>query len=272
LFVGLAIALVHGHRETSVIMLAAVTFGVWALRLYHAHRMWETKLVQLWPRTAHELICCMVVLCVFAVYLLVRRADPGSAWRSPAASAGVAAGLVLVIMSASSSKIDLFLPTEVEGTHGELAWIAQNMSRKRKPISDVAAIVASSSLETSKFSARSLNDGDFKTYYSSTPSFDENHVETIELVWDPKKRFNRVILYPAEDGFPVDFRIEVWDGENWLIRSDIKDSKQPYIFKAFLLTTLGREHTDRLRIHVTRLRKLKDSSQYAARFGEIEVR
>jgi galactan 5-O-arabinofuranosyltransferase len=272
LFAGLAIALVHGRRSTSVILLVALAGGCWAFRLWHAHNMWTTKLVQLWPRTSHELLCCLLALCVIAVYLLVQRTDPTSPWRSPSASAGVAAGLVLVIMSASSSTTDMYLPTDAQGTYGDLAWIAHNMSRKRKAISRKAQIVPSSSIETETFSTRALNDGDLKTFFSSAAGITENHEETIEIRWESPQIFSRLILFPARDGFPVDFALEVWDGSKWLTRREVTSADAPRDFKAMLLTNFGAEITTRFRLRATRLRKASDSNDYVLRLGEIELR
>lgn len=272
LVVGLAIAMIHGRRQPTVIGLVSILGGCWLFRLWHAHRMWATKLVQLWPRTSAEILYCMLALCVIAVYLLIQRREEKSAWRSPRAIVGVLASFLLVIMSASSSTIDAYLPNPDENSSGALAWLAQNSSRRKPSVARGLEAVVSSSQETPEFSVRALTDGNLKTYFSSAPGNHEDHEETIELHWDHPRYFNRVLLFPAPDGFPIDLELDVWDGTKWVTRRTYSYAPEPYEFMAFALADTGKEHTTGFRLRATKLRKATGTNDYVLRLAEIELR
>lgn len=273
LAVGLAIAMTHGRRNSSVIALVSIVTGCWLFRLWHAHNMWATKLVQLWPRTSQEILCGMLVLCVFAVYLVVQRAKPTSTWRSPWATIGAVTSLMLVIMSASSATTDQYLATDVPRSPGELAWNAHNMSQRKPSVARGAKVVASSSLETAEYSARALTDGDHHTYFSTALGNTEDHEEWIEIQFDDTRRFSRVLLFPAPDGFPIDFAIDVWDGSKWLTRREVLGAAEPYRLMAVAISPdRGRELTSKVRIRATRLRLAAGTNNYVLRLAEIELR
>jgi galactan 5-O-arabinofuranosyltransferase len=270
LTIGLGVSLTLGRRQTTVIALVSIITGCWLLRLYHAHNMFATKLVQLYPRTSAEILCCMLVLCVVALYLLVQRCDPKSVWRSHSAAIGVLASLVFVIMSASSSSTDLYLPRPSEDSMGRLAWIAQHVTRKRPSIAHGAQVVASSAIETAGFSPRALTDGNLETSYSSALGRTEDHEETIELHWEGVRIFSRVLLFPASDGFPLDLSVDVWDGERWVNRREVRYLPEPY--ESTLIDLPRQDGTTAIRVRATRLRKATNSSDYVLRLAEIEVR
>lgn len=274
LAVGLAIALALGRRQTSVIALVSLLTGCWLFRLWYAHKMWQTKLVQLYPRTSFEILCCMLVLCVIAVYLLVQRSEPTSVWRSPSAMVAAVSSLVLVIMSSSSATIDQYLPHNKEGTTGQLAWMAQRM-RKKKSVALGAEITTSSSLETTEYSTRALIDGDLKTSYSSALGRTDDHEEWIELRWDQGRRFSHIILHAAADGFPLDFAIDVWNGSEWVTRRDLRYAPEPYggmLVELFTGGYGGSDLTTGFRLRAKKLRKAKGSDDYVLRLAEIELR
>jgi galactan 5-O-arabinofuranosyltransferase len=270
LTIGLGVSLTLGRRQTTVIALVSIITGCWLLRLYHAHNMFATKLVQLYPRTSGEILCCMLVLCVFALYLLIQRCEPTSVWRSHSAATGVLASLVFVVMSASSSSTDLYLPRQSEDSLGHLAWISQQVSRKKPSVARGAQVVASSSLETPGFSARALTDGKLNTFYSSALGRTDDHEETIELHWEGIRLFSHLLLFPASDGFPLDLSVDVWDGQRWVNRREVRYLPEPY--ESSLIDLPRQDGTTAIRLRATRLRQAKGSSDYVLRLAEIELR
>lgn len=137
LAVGLGVSVALGRRHVLVTTVGCVLAGTWVLRYWHAHRMWETRLVQLYPRTSIELLYCSLVLCGYAVYLIVRRfearrdGEPAS-WaetelpRRPSAPSnviGAVCGLALVFGSAGSALADRYMPAkEKPASLRDLAW------------------------------------------------------------------------------------------------------------------------------------------------------
>lgn len=272
LVVGLGIAIALGRRQTSVTALVSLVVGCWLFRLWHAHNMYATKLVQLWPRTSAEILCCMLVLCVIALYLVLQRLEATSVWRSPSATIGAVASLAFVVMSASSTTTDLYMARDAEGTVGHLAWISHNLSQKHPAVSRGAKTITSSSLENADFSARWLTDGNYTTPFSSALGRTEDHEETIEIQLDRPRKFTRVVLFTAGDGFPLDFDLDVWDGSHWLTRQTVKSANEPSVFMAVKLGGRGYEETTAFRIRATRLRKATGTNDYVLRLSEIELR
>jgi hypothetical protein len=268
---GLGIALAHGRRQTAVIGLVCIVAGCWLMRLWTAHNMWSTKLVQLWPRTSAEILCCMLVLCVFAVYLLAQRTDDRSPWRSPFTTIGAVSSLVLVIMSSSAATTDQYVPRNMEHSTGGLAWMAQRLARKKPSVTPGAQITVSSAVEGSD--PRALIDGDYTTFFSAVPSATD-HEETIEMHWERTVHFSHVILYPAKDGFPLDLEISVWDGTKWLMRRDIRYVPSPYkewVIELFDEQVNGDDYTTGFRMRVKRQRQ-DAANQYVMKLAEIELR
>ena len=268
---GLGMALTLGRRRNSVVGLVSILAGCWALRLWHASRMWETKLVQLWPRASAEILCCMVLLALLAIHLLIERCEPTSIWRSRRALIASIAGLVFVIMSSSVAVTDLYAATKTEGTFGWLTWIAHQLSRKTPSIGRGAEVYTSSSIESVKFSASALNDGDLTTFYSSEPSPDEDHQVWIEFHWEEMKHLNRVILYPGAEGFPADVAFDVWDSDEdkWI---ELRQSRYlPEAYGGFVIELGNMGETNAFRMRATALRKREATNDYVLGLGEIEL-
>jgi hypothetical protein len=134
---GLGVSVALGRRHVLVTTVGWVFAGTWLLRYWYAHRAWETHLVQLYPRTSIELLYCSLILCGYAVYLLVRRfeapreGEPAS-WgetelpRRPSAPSnviGAVCGLALVLGSAGSAVADRYMPAkEKPASLRDLAW------------------------------------------------------------------------------------------------------------------------------------------------------
>ena len=122
---------------------------------------------------------------------------------------------------------------------------------------------------------RALTDGDLKNAYSSELGHIDDHEEWIQLECEDTKQFSHVVLYPAADGFPLDFTIEVWDGKKWVQRREMRWSSEPYnamVVEMFEGGTGGTDWTTKFRIKATRLRRATGSPNFVLRFAEIELR
>ncbi len=129
---GLGAAVVLDRSRTLVIGVGAMMAGCWLLRFYYAQAMYETGLVQLYPRTTAEILYCLLILCGYAVYLALDRSSRQGASsnliHSPAGLIGSVCGLLLLLGSAASSISDHYMPTKTHpiGT-GWLSWTAHKM-------------------------------------------------------------------------------------------------------------------------------------------------
>jgi hypothetical protein len=130
LIAGVGAALVLGRKSSLVIGLAAITLGAWLLRFYYARMLWDTKLVQLYPRTTAVILYCMLALAGYAVYLFVQRAEKTSALRQPPALIGALCALLLFLGSAGSATSDRYMPSNTTPPGaGWLTWNAHQTSR-----------------------------------------------------------------------------------------------------------------------------------------------
>ncbi len=110
LVIGLGVAITAGRNATVVICTTAMMLGAWLLRFFYAHLMWETKLVQLYPRTTPLIVYCLLILLGFGVYSLVERAAANSIVRGRAAMIGAMCSLLLLFCSVGSSMADRYMP------------------------------------------------------------------------------------------------------------------------------------------------------------------
>ncbi len=137
LAVGLGAAIVIGRRETLVIGLTAVMAGAWLLRFQYARKLWETKLVQLYPRTTPLILYCLLILTGYAVYWLVqRRRSSAVADRPPGSSGllGAVTGLLLFFGSAGSAITDRYMPVNSDPpSAGWLTFVAHETKRWYEP-------------------------------------------------------------------------------------------------------------------------------------------
>ncbi len=76
-----------------------------------------------------------------------------------------------------------------------------------------------------------------------------------------------MVLRPAADGFPVDFTIDLWDGNNWLTGASKRGVAAPDGPMEVTLDVVAT--TNRLRIHATRLGQA--GSDRVLRLAEIEL-
>ncbi|MGH3567847.1 MAG: hypothetical protein ACRDRH_17820 [Pseudonocardia sp.] len=148
LVIGLGLAVALAGRRTAVTTLCALMAGAWVTRLSLASQMYATQSVQLYPRSSAEILYCLLLLSIFAIYFGARRAETllgipdrpatirtrGNGWGSPRASLrtvpGVAATIgtlcaaLLLALSIGSSVVDRYLPRN-DGSVGLLAYVAQ---------------------------------------------------------------------------------------------------------------------------------------------------
>lgn len=139
-----------------------------------------------------------------------------------------------------------------------------------------AAVLSSSSYEAGGWHMRNIVDG--KTTSDSTSygwaSFvpnSSNHTEWIQISLPEQEWFNEVTLYPRTDvatGFPVDFKIQVWNGTQWLDRSVNTSYPQPSGAQSF---SWGfSDYTDKIRIYATNLRQ-DPNGYYVFELAEVQV-
>lgn len=134
LFVGLAVAIALGRRSTLVIALVAVMIGAWFWRFWYAHSLFDTKLVQLYPRTTPLILCCLIALSGMAVYWLVARLPSDHQLRSPWAVIGAMCGLLLLFASSGSATADRYMPSNTTPPGvGWLAWNAHQQEHADQP-------------------------------------------------------------------------------------------------------------------------------------------
>jgi len=272
LAVGLAVAIALGRNRTLVVTIGCIMAGTWLFRMWHAQRMWKTKLVQLWPRTTAELLYLLVILVCFAGYLALERArdkaKPDSALRSQTAFFGLATGLVLLIGSSASPTVDRYMPRENLVDPGYLAWEAYH-----RPLLEVnqlagATDTARSSVETDLWSVGGAIDHKIWRGYSSELGHREDHEEWLDVMIPDPRKFSRLVIWPAADGGPLQLVIEVDDGTGLVPVMTVNDLPQGHMFPQTikLPTTYEVAH---LRIRATKLRQVDDD--YVFRVAEVEL-
>jgi galactan 5-O-arabinofuranosyltransferase len=102
--------------------------GAWFWRFWYAHSLFDTKLVQLYPRTTPLILCCLIVLSGMAVYWLVARLPSDHQLRSPWAVIGAMCGLLLLFASSGSATADRYMPSNT--TPPGVGWLAWNAHRQ----------------------------------------------------------------------------------------------------------------------------------------------
>jgi hypothetical protein len=123
---GIGVAIALGRRHVLVTAVGCLLAGSWVMRFWYAHLMFKTKLVQLYPRTSIEITYCALILCGYALYLLLGRQKrerqrrealigPSAERRTqPSLLIGALAGLLIVFGSAGSAMADRYMPAQEE--------------------------------------------------------------------------------------------------------------------------------------------------------------
>ena len=134
LFAAFGAAIAWARERTTIIVLAAIITGAWIIRFWYAHLMYETKLVQLYPRTSIELAYCFALVAGFAIHAAAERfGRPRTAVISHSYAIGALCGLAFVIGSAGSAISDRYMPNnEVRGL-GFLAYTAHDAFTQKQP-------------------------------------------------------------------------------------------------------------------------------------------
>jgi galactan 5-O-arabinofuranosyltransferase len=110
LAVGLGFAVALGRKTTHVIGIGSMILGAWVMRFFYAHRMFDTKLVQLYPRTTPLILYGLLALGGLAVYWLVERLAADHPLRSRSATIGAVCALLFVFASSGSALSDRYMP------------------------------------------------------------------------------------------------------------------------------------------------------------------
>lgn len=140
LVLGLGVALALGLRHPLVMTLAACTASAFFLRYWYASHMERDQAVQLYPRTSHQIMYCLIALTGLAVYFaagrirewarahevevpLSARARPAMASRPRAVVIGALAALGLLFGMAGSATANNSMPTDpAKPGMGLLSW------------------------------------------------------------------------------------------------------------------------------------------------------
>lgn len=134
LTVGLGTAIAYGRNRVTVIGLVLMMAGAWLFRFWYARMLWETKLVQLYPRTTALILYCLMALTGLAVFWVIRRRPSDSPVRGRFAHIGAVCALLLVFASAGSGISDRYMPSDTEPPGpGLLSWTAHEAQSASRP-------------------------------------------------------------------------------------------------------------------------------------------
>lgn len=131
LAVGLAVAIATSWDDVVVQVAVTCLVAAWFLRFMFAAVMYETGVVNLWPRTAALILYCLLLTTFTAVMNACRDRDctvSGSHFfafspESPRQFVGLLTGVALILGSSASSLTDNYMPRH-DGSLAELAWRA----------------------------------------------------------------------------------------------------------------------------------------------------
>jgi hypothetical protein len=268
LAVGVGTAVALGRSHAVVIGVGAIMAETWLFRFWHAKNMYQTKLVQLYPRTTAELLYCALILALFAIYLVLdrirTRAPDDSPLRAPGTVIGVCAGFLLLLVWTTAATTDKYMPKETAGDPGHMAWLAQRTPALEGSQALYAAFEVSSSAPGS--SAGALIDGKPTTFWSSQAG-PEDREEWVVIQLPTLRKFQSIVLHPADDGFPVEVAIELWNGEESLPRLMRSYPTPPRGPQRLVFPTT--ERTNLVRVRAPKLRKV--GTDHVLRFAEIEL-
>jgi galactan 5-O-arabinofuranosyltransferase len=130
LFAAFGAAIAFGRQRTPVVVLSAIIGGTWLLRFWYAHYLYETHLVQLYPRTSIELAYVFVVMAGFALYFAAEKFVRD---RPVSYAIGALAALALTFGTAGSAIADRYMPTNETRSLGLLSWNAHDAVTRNVP-------------------------------------------------------------------------------------------------------------------------------------------
>jgi galactan 5-O-arabinofuranosyltransferase len=129
LFTSFGAAIAWARERTAVIVLAAIITGAWLMRFWYAHHMYETKLVQLYPRTSIELAYCFALVAGYAILAGAERfAKPTVSY-----AIGALCAIAFVIGTAGSAISDRYMPNNETRGLGFLAYTAHDAVTQNLP-------------------------------------------------------------------------------------------------------------------------------------------
>lgn len=114
LIAGFGVAMALGRTTLVGGTLLAVMIGAWFLRFWYAHQMWQTKLVQLYPRTTPLLLYCLMVLTGYAIMWLLQRLPSAHPLRGRSGIVGGVFALALLYCSTGSTLGDRYMPLNTD--------------------------------------------------------------------------------------------------------------------------------------------------------------
>jgi hypothetical protein len=133
---------------------------------------------------------------------------------------------------------------------------------------------ASASSSISGWPTTSLNDGNPSSAWSSQEDSSANSTEWVQIHMPSNPAFNTVVLMGRPDmpyGFPVTFKIQVWDGSSWLTRVQETNFPQPAVPGQPIAFTWGfSDQTTDVRVTATQLGK-DNNGDYYMQLGEFLV-
>jgi hypothetical protein len=176
-----------------------------------------------------------------------------------------------------------------DGVISDLGLIASNDPN----MAAGATVLASSSDEEQGWGTAKVVDSNRKSVPNSSPPWSRgyssttsstNHEEWVEIQLSSAMTVSKVVLYPRDDVgyvgafFPVDFKIQVWNGTTWLDRVTETNFQKPDDSPRTFTWGFS-DTTDRIRIDVTKLGSMHSPSCgrvcssyiFALQFAEIEV-
>jgi hypothetical protein len=113
-----------------------------------------------------------------------------------------------------------------------------------------------------------LVDHDPFTIFSTAPTRDD-HTEWVEVAFRAPRTFSKVAVHAQPTGFPVDFKIQVWDGAHWIDR--VVKTGYPAPTDPVQVFTWGMPDTsDAVRLLATRL-STDPFGDHALRLADVEV-
>ena len=136
-FAGTGVAVALGRRRTDVTVMLALLATIWFWRFWTAHYMYQTKLVQLWPRTTLGIIYLLVLFAGYGIHLVAERfrerSEETSPLRSPNALVGAVVALTFLFGSMGSSISDRYMPyNSLPRTTGWLSFLAHDAWKRVK--------------------------------------------------------------------------------------------------------------------------------------------
>lgn len=114
LIVGFGFAMTLGRNTLVGGTLLAVMLGAWFLRFWYAHQMWQTKLVQLYPRTTPLILYCLMMMAGYAMLWLLQRLPTTHPLRGRSGVVGGVCALAFLYCSTGSSLGDRYMPLHTD--------------------------------------------------------------------------------------------------------------------------------------------------------------